>query len=51
MLPLEITTPTGAAIVSVLSEEFGAIPAMTVKSIGYGAGTKTFKDFFVLWKT
>lgn len=40
----ELTTPTGAAIVAVLAEEFCAIPSMKVESIGYGAGTKTFKD-------
>ncbi|MGM0876197.1 MAG: LarC family nickel insertion protein [Bacillota bacterium] len=40
----ELTTPTGAAIVSVLAEEFCTLPSMEVKSIGYGAGTKTFKD-------
>ncbi|MEH7179839.1 LarC family nickel insertion protein [Neobacillus vireti] len=40
----ELTTPTGAAIVAVLAEEFGSIPSMKVRSIGYGAGTKTFKD-------
>ncbi|AZU61110.1 LarC family nickel insertion protein [Neobacillus mesonae] len=40
----ELTTPTGAAIVAVLAEEFSALPTMTVQAIGYGAGTKTFKD-------
>ena len=40
----ELTTPTGAAIVAVLAEEFCPIPSMTIKSIGYGAGTKTFKN-------
>lgn len=40
----ELTTPTGAAIVSVLAEEFCSMPSMTIDSIGYGAGTKTFKD-------
>lgn len=40
----ELTTPTGAAIVSVLAEEFCSIPSMKVQSIGYGAGTKTFKN-------
>lgn len=40
----ELTTPTGAAIVSVLVEEFCTLPSMEVKAIGYGAGTKTFKD-------
>jgi pyridinium-3,5-bisthiocarboxylic acid mononucleotide nickel chelatase len=40
----ELTTPTGAAVVAVLAEEFCSIPSMKVSSIGYGAGTKTFKD-------
>ncbi|MEH7335728.1 LarC family nickel insertion protein [Neobacillus drentensis] len=40
----ELTTPTGAAIVAVLVEEFCSLPSMKVQSIGYGAGTKTFKD-------
>jgi pyridinium-3,5-bisthiocarboxylic acid mononucleotide nickel chelatase len=40
----ELTTPTGAAIIAVLAEEFCSIPSMKVRSIGYGAGTKTFKD-------
>ncbi|WP_100407553.1 LarC family nickel insertion protein [Bacillus solitudinis] len=40
----ELTTPTGAAIVAVLAEEFSTFPSMEVNAIGYGAGTKTFKD-------
>ncbi|TXC90620.1 LarC family nickel insertion protein [Metabacillus litoralis] len=40
----ELTTPTGAAIVAVLAEEFCSIPSMKIHAIGYGAGTKTFKD-------
>ncbi|WP_412968231.1 LarC family nickel insertion protein [Fredinandcohnia sp. 179-A 10B2 NHS] len=40
----ELTTPTGAGIVAVLAEDFCSIPSMKVSSIGYGAGTKTFKD-------
>lgn len=39
----ELTTPTGAAIISVLSEEFCTVPSMTVQSVGYGAGTKDFE--------
>jgi len=35
----ELTTPTGAAIVRTLADEFGALPAMTIDRIGYGAGT------------
>ena len=38
----ELTTPTGAAIVSVLAEEFCTIPSMKVHAVGYGAGTKNF---------
>ncbi|OIK09027.1 hypothetical protein BIV60_25035 [Bacillus sp. MUM 116] len=40
----ELTTPTGAAIVAVLAEEFCSHPSMKVQAIGYGAGTKTFAD-------
>lgn len=35
----EQTTPTGAAIVAAVAERFGPIPAMTIETIGYGAGT------------
>jgi hypothetical protein len=38
----ELTTPTGAAIVATLAEEFGPLPAMTVERIGSGAGRKEF---------
>ncbi len=34
----ETVTPTGAAIVATLVQEFGPLPAMTVEAIGYGAG-------------
>ncbi len=40
----ELTTPTGAAILAVLVSRFGPLPAITVKSIGYGAGTKEFEE-------
>jgi uncharacterized protein (DUF111 family) len=39
----ELTTPTGAAIASTLAEQFGPLPAMTVESIGYGAGTRQYE--------
>ena len=39
----ELTTPTGAAILAALAENFGPPPAMTVESIGYGAGTRDFE--------
>ena len=37
---MELTTPTGAAIVTTVAEAFGPLPAMTIESIGLGAGTK-----------
>ncbi|MGJ9460369.1 LarC family nickel insertion protein [Oceanobacillus sp. CF4.6] len=43
-LKAELTTPTGAAIIAVLAEEFGSMPSLKVNTIGYGAGTKTFAD-------
>ncbi len=38
-VPFELTTPTGAAIVATVAEGFGAIPAMRIERIGYGAGS------------
>ena len=35
----ELLTPTGAAILTTLAASAGAMPAMTVQSVGYGAGT------------
>jgi uncharacterized protein (TIGR00299 family) protein len=40
----ELTTPTGAAIVATLSDEFGVMPAMTIESIGYGAGERDLAE-------
>ncbi|MED4055245.1 LarC family nickel insertion protein [Niallia taxi] len=40
----ELTTPTGAAIVAALADEFCAFPSLKVQAIGYGAGTKTFAE-------
>ncbi|MFO7707793.1 MAG: nickel pincer cofactor biosynthesis protein LarC [Desulfobacterales bacterium] len=36
----ELTTPTGAAIVTGLARSFGPIPPMTLKEVGYGAGSR-----------
>jgi uncharacterized protein (TIGR00299 family) protein len=36
---LEVTTPTGAALMTALSAGFGAAPTMTPSAVGYGAGT------------
>ncbi len=38
----ELTTPTGAALVSALASSFGAPPAMRMLSQGFGAGDKDF---------
>jgi hypothetical protein len=38
----ELTTPTGAAIVTTIAQSFGPLPAMTIASIGYGAGQREF---------
>jgi uncharacterized protein (DUF111 family) len=39
--PLELTTPTGAAIIAALVEEFSSsLPPMIIEAIGYGAGTR-----------
>src|SRR3981189_1683499 len=35
----ELVTPTGAAVVATLCDSFGPQPAMSVSTIGYGAGT------------
>jgi pyridinium-3,5-bisthiocarboxylic acid mononucleotide nickel chelatase len=35
----ELTTPTGAAILKAMAEQFGPMPSMTLKAVGYGAGT------------
>ena len=43
-VPAELTTPTGAAIVATLAQEFGAIPAMKITKIGYGAGTRDLEQ-------
>ncbi|MDY7106496.1 MAG: nickel pincer cofactor biosynthesis protein LarC [Actinomycetota bacterium] len=40
----ELTTPTGAALLVALVEHWGAVPAMSVRSIGIGAGTRDPAD-------
>jgi pyridinium-3,5-bisthiocarboxylic acid mononucleotide nickel chelatase len=35
----ELLTPTGAAILTTMSENFGQMPPMKIEAIGYGAGT------------
>ncbi|MFN3649266.1 MAG: nickel pincer cofactor biosynthesis protein LarC [Armatimonadota bacterium] len=38
----ELVTPTGAALAAALADEFGPLPAFTIREVGYGAGTKDF---------
>jgi pyridinium-3,5-bisthiocarboxylic acid mononucleotide nickel chelatase len=40
---MELTTPTGAALVAALAQTFGPLPAMRLAQQGYGAGTRNFK--------
>lgn len=41
---VELTTPTGAAIVTALASGFGSMPAMRIAATGYGAGDKDFTE-------
>lgn len=43
-LEQEMVTPTGAALLKVLSDDFGKMPAMITDSIGYGAGSHILAD-------
>jgi uncharacterized protein (TIGR00299 family) protein len=38
----ELTTPTGAALVTTLASDFGSLPAVRILSQGFGAGDKDF---------
>jgi hypothetical protein len=38
-LPRELVTPTGAAIATTLSSRYAEMPPMTLRAIGYGAGS------------
>ncbi|HEY2331215.1 MAG TPA: nickel pincer cofactor biosynthesis protein LarC [Acidimicrobiales bacterium] len=43
-LAVELTTPTGAGILAALAVDFGPMPAMTITSSGFGAGTRELDD-------
>ena len=43
-IPRELVTPTGAAIATTLAGSYGEIPAMTLRAIGYGAGSAELKE-------
>ena len=39
----ELCTPTGAALLKYFADDFGSMPPMQVKAIGYGMGKKDFE--------
>jgi uncharacterized protein (DUF111 family) len=41
----ELTTPTAAAVLSTLCGSFGSLPSMLVKSVGYGAGSRSQENY------
>ena len=41
----ELVTPTGAAIITTVCTEFGAIPKMKLESTGYGAAMREYEHF------
>src|SRR5205085_1744121 len=41
----ELVTPTGAAIISTVCQEFGPLPKMKIARTGYGAGTREYQNF------
>ncbi len=43
-LPVELTTPTGAALLAALSSGFGPMPAMEVAGQGFGAGSRELEE-------
>lgn len=40
----ELCTPTGAALLTHFAHDFGPMPTMRVRAIGYGMGTKDFES-------
>jgi uncharacterized protein (TIGR00299 family) protein len=44
VIKTELTTPTGAAILTTVVSEYTATPAMTIERIGHGSGTKDFME-------
>ncbi len=42
--PVELTTPTGAALLATLAEAFGPLPPMTITGSGFGAGGHDLDD-------
>lgn len=43
--PQELTTPTGAAIITTLVTKLGPLPALRLQKVGYGAGSREFQHW------
>jgi uncharacterized protein (TIGR00299 family) protein len=43
-IPHELTTPTGAALLAALVDEWGPLPPMTIDAVGFGAGSTVLDD-------
>lgn len=41
----ELVTPTGAAIIASVCDEYGPLPPMQLNRSGYGAGSRTYEKF------
>ena len=41
----ELVTPTGAAIITTVCNQFGPLPQLRLETSGYGAGTRTYEKF------
>jgi uncharacterized protein (TIGR00299 family) protein len=41
---MELTTPTGAAIVATVADDFGPLPSLRINTIAYGAGDRDLKE-------
>jgi uncharacterized protein (TIGR00299 family) protein len=41
----ELVTPTGAAIITTVCTDYGAMPQMTLQRTGYGAGSRQYEKF------
>lgn len=41
---VELTTPTGAALLAALTSRWGPMPAMTIEASGFGAGSRELPD-------
>jgi uncharacterized protein (TIGR00299 family) protein len=42
--PVELVTPTGAALLAEFCTKFGPMPAMSIEKIGYGAGSRDLEQ-------